>query len=112
MAENNHSSIETEDIAIPYALFADHATSHAAKLTYGRLRLYAGTNGKCSPTHEILAKEIGICTRQLRTVLAELRDAGWIGWQRTRDASVYSVHVERQTRGAASGSDDNEIRLY
>jgi hypothetical protein len=85
-----------EFITIPYEVFADPRLSHAAKLTYGRLKLYAGKDGLCCPKHETLAREVCISDRQLRTVLSELKDAGWIDWSRIRTSCVYTISSDRK----------------
>ena len=36
----------------------DPVVSHAAKLAYGRLLLYAGRDGRCNPAQETLAAEV------------------------------------------------------
>jgi hypothetical protein len=83
-------------IAIPYAVFTDPTLSHAAKLVYGRLKLYAGKDGRCCPKHETLARELCISDRQLRTVLVELHTEGWIEWHRARTSCVYTVSSDRK----------------
>jgi hypothetical protein len=63
---------------------------------YGRLRLYGGADGKAYPRHETLA-EVAIQPRQLRNVLGELQNAGWIDWKRTRtDASTRSFQIGKK----------------
>jgi hypothetical protein len=65
--------------------------SHAAKLLYGRLVLFAGKNGICNPSHRTLAREVCLSPRRVRGVLAELRDFGLIEWTRTKSSSMYTV---------------------
>jgi hypothetical protein len=76
---------------IPLAVMHDHGVSPAAKLTYARLLLYAGRNGLCNPAQETLAGEVCLSSRQLRTVLSELKRRGWISWKRTRTSSWYMI---------------------
>lgn len=83
-------------VAIPYAIFTERDLSHAAKLVYGRLKLYAGSHGRCYPKHETLAREVCISDRQLRSVLVELRNAGLVEWRRGRTSSVYTVFSDRK----------------
>jgi hypothetical protein len=92
----NSDAWQPEFIAIPYKVFRDAELSHAAKLVYGRLRLYGGEVGRAFPKHETLAAEVSIRPRQLRTVLDELRRAGWIEWKRTRTGCLYTVFPDRQ----------------
>lgn len=99
------SGYRPEFIAIPYAVFTDRDLSHAAKLTYGRLKLYAGKDGRCYPKHETLASEVCLRGRQLRTVLSELRAAGWVDWQRSRTSCIYTVFSDRQKTATPSGTD-------
>jgi len=94
---------EPEFVAIPYKVFRDPELSHAAKLVYGRLRLYGGADGKAFPKHETLAAEVSIQPRQLRNVLEELQNAGWIDWKRTRTGCVYTVFPDRQNTAAEIG---------
>ncbi len=90
-------------VQIPYGVFADKDLSHAAKLVYGRLLLYAGKDGLCYPKQETLAAEICIRHRQLRTVLVELRDQGWLTWCRIRTGCAYRVILDRQKTAGSSG---------
>lgn len=69
----------------------DRAVSHAAKLAYARLLLYAGRDGRCNPAQETLAAEVCLSSRQVRTVLSELRLRGWITWKRTRTSCCYDI---------------------
>ena len=85
-----------EFIMVPLTVYADPLIGHAAKLIYGRLRLYAGKDGRAYPKHERLGGEIGLADRQIRYVLMELRAAGWIDWTRTRASCVYTVFSDRQ----------------
>lgn len=82
-------------VAIPYDIFTDPDLSHAAKLVYGRLELYAGHDGRCCPKHETLAHEVCLKERQLRSVLDELRNANLIDWRRTRTSCIYEVFSDR-----------------
>ena len=84
--------LEYDFIQIPRAVLADERLSHAAKIVYGRLRLYSGKDGKCCPRHETLAKEVCMGMRQLREVLPQLREAGWISWTRSRSGCIYVIN--------------------
>ena len=90
-------------VAIPYKVFRDPDLSHAAKLVYGRLRLYGGADGKAYPRHETLAAEVAIQPRQLRNVLGELQNAGWIDWKRTRTGCLYTIFPDRQKTAGEIG---------
>jgi hypothetical protein len=88
-------------IAIPYQVFIDKHLRPTSKLVYGRLRLYAGKDGRCYPKHQTLASELGITDRQIRTVLQELRIRGWIDWIKARTSCLYTVHSDRKKTSAA-----------
>jgi hypothetical protein len=96
VSAGNGKLFEPDFVAIPYAVFVDPNLSHAAKLVLGRLRLYAGKDGRAFPKHETLASEVCLRDRQLRTVLSELQAAGWIEWRRARTNCVYTVFSDRQ----------------
>lgn len=66
--------------------------SFGAKCLHGRLLLFAGKNGFCNPSHETLAKSIGIKSdRQVRRLLAELKSFGLISWTQTKTSCSYTV---------------------
>jgi hypothetical protein len=83
-------------IPIPLEIVRDPNLSPSAKLVYGRLKLYAGKDGRCFVKHKTLGAEVCLENRQLRTVLAELRAAGWIDWRRGRTNCHYTIHSVRQ----------------
>jgi hypothetical protein len=57
---------------IPEGLARCPWISAGAKLAWGRLARYAGSNGVCHPTVTTLAEEIGVSGRQAQRYLAEL----------------------------------------
>jgi hypothetical protein len=61
------------------------------QLLYARLCLYAGSDGRCHPKHETLAKEIGIRRRQVLALLQQLRRFRLIEWTRGRYFNGYRV---------------------
>lgn len=65
--------------------------SPTAKLTYGRLVLYAGKNGRCNPSHDTLAGQIRVSASRIRAVLRELRTVGLIDWKQTGSSCSYTV---------------------
>ena len=79
-------------IKVPLVLSRNQNISPSAKLVYGRLVLYKGKDGKCNPSHETLASEVGLKQSRVREVLLELRDYGLIDWKRTRTSSNYIVN--------------------
>jgi hypothetical protein len=78
-------------IAVQYAVFTDPVLSHAAKLLFSRLEFYAGKDGKAYPKHNTLGSEMGLSTRQVRTVLTELKDQNRIDWKRTRTSCIFEI---------------------
>jgi DNA-binding transcriptional MocR family regulator len=61
-------------IFIPEALVRWDAICPGSKLCYGRLCRYAGHNGRCWPSHQQLADELGVSTKQVGRYLAELKE--------------------------------------
>jgi hypothetical protein len=90
---------------IPYAVLRDPNVSHAAMVVYGRLKLYAGTKGEAYPKQETLAKEVRLSDRQLKRVLVELRDTGWISWERTRNGCVYTMNPDKTYMSHLEGAE-------
>jgi hypothetical protein len=78
-------------VRVPLAVLRDRTVSPAAKLTYARLLLYAGRDGRCNPAQGTLAAEVCLGPRQIRTVLSELKARGWITWKRTGGSSSYEI---------------------
>ena len=62
-------------VFIPEGLVRAKGISPGAKLAYGRLVRYAGENGKCYPSVDSLAAEIGVGERQAQKYLANLERA-------------------------------------
>jgi hypothetical protein len=89
-----NGSFQPEFIIIPYAVFTDPNLLPVAKLVYGRLKLYAGKKGEARPKQETLAQEVCLKRRQLQKVLRQLRDAGWISWDRGSKNCTYTVHPD------------------
>jgi len=86
-------------IQIPLPVLESRTLSFQAKVLYGRLRLYAGASGRCNPSHETLAHNIGAgSARQIRRYLSELSDVGLVSWNRTRSSSEYAVHPPESLR--------------
>jgi len=63
---------------LPQWLLERRELSPGAKLVYARLARYAGKRGVAYPRQSVLAAEIGLRERQVRTYLAELRDCGLV----------------------------------
>jgi len=78
-------------VQLPLEVIHDPLVSHAAKITYARLLFFAGDDGRCNPSQETLAQEVILSSRQVRTVLTELRKRGWITSKRTRTSCWYEI---------------------
>ena len=63
---------------IPNTLMQYTGLSSSAKLCWARLAQYAGENGQCYPSQEVLAAEIGIKIAQINRILKELEEKGFI----------------------------------
>lgn len=61
------------------------------KLAIGRLTLYAGKDGRCHPSHETLASELGIDRRNVVALLHSLRKKGRLAWKRTGKSNAYTL---------------------
>lgn len=70
--------------------------SFGAKAILSDLLLYAGTNGKCFPSQEVLAKNSGKSSRQIRNILNELKNTKYILWERGHKgkSNQYSLNEE------------------
>ncbi len=108
---------------IPRWLSRKRGIPAQAKILYCRLRLFAGRNGLCNPSHATLAAEIGCSDRHVRNLLSKLHGAGLVRWRRTRSSSRFVLYepedldnnvqwtlrevafVEAQHRNCNSGQD-------
>lgn len=70
-------------IFIPNALVRYKGLSPSAKLVYGRLSQYAGKDGKCFPSEDVLADEVGLSKRQVYRLISELENERFIVCQAT-----------------------------
>jgi DNA-binding Lrp family transcriptional regulator len=61
--------------------FRDPKLMPSSKAVLGNLIGYAGVNGKCFPSQETLAHDMGLSPRQIRNILKELKDRGYISWE-------------------------------
>jgi len=86
---------EPGDVYNPYQMFKKNllipsslasipvaSLSQGAKLTFGRLRMYAGKNAQAFPKRKTLAKQIGCSTRQVDNYIKELVELGVISTKR------------------------------
>ena len=62
----------------PNVIMKYKGLSASAKLCWSRLAQYAGENGQCYPSQEVLAAEIGIKIAQINRILKELEEKGFI----------------------------------
>ena len=76
-------------IFIPNAIVKCQSISPGAKLLYGRLAQYAGGNGDAYPSHETLAVELGVSSRQIRRYISELVNERFVRVQHTQKSNRY-----------------------
>jgi hypothetical protein len=72
---------------VPNWLMCRPEVSQGAKLCFGRLAQYAGKNGLCYPSQELLAIELGVKVRQARKYLKELENHKLIMIEKTQHKS-------------------------
>jgi GntR family transcriptional regulator len=65
-------------IWVPESLLRCPEISASAKLLYGRLARYAGRDGRCFPSVETLAVELGMTARQVQRLLWQLCNANFL----------------------------------
>jgi hypothetical protein len=65
-------------IWVPEALLGCSDISASAKLLYGRLARFAGEGGRCFPSVERLAAELGMTDRQVQRLIGQLCSAGFL----------------------------------
>lgn len=63
---------------IPNALMEHRGLSQSAKLLWARLAQYAGRDGRCFPSLDKLADDIGLSRSMIRKVVKELKDNKFI----------------------------------
>lgn len=63
---------------IPLSLLKCSGLSSTAKLCFAVLALHAGQDGKCFPSQATLAAELGMSVSQVKRVLKELEEQGFI----------------------------------
>jgi GntR family transcriptional regulator len=88
-------------IWVPDSLLRCPHISASAKLLYGRLTRYAGSDGHCFPSVETLAVELGMTARQVQRLLGQLCDANflrrnyhfWPNGSQTSNAYVFLYHA-------------------
>src|SRR5437868_3682225 len=66
------------NVLIPEAIARSRALTPGAKLVYGRLRRYAGEDGRCFPAVATLAMEVALGKRQVQNHLRALERAGFL----------------------------------
>ena len=75
-------------------LQADDKMSVSAKLVGTRLALFHHEeSGRCNPRQSVIAKAVCMERKTVNRLLAELKEAGWIGSTQTRGASHYTINV-------------------
>jgi DNA-binding Lrp family transcriptional regulator len=63
---------------IPNVILKNKNLTSTAKLVFGRLAQFAGQNGKCFPSQETLAEEIGSSESSIQSAIKNLVDEGYI----------------------------------
>lgn len=69
---NGTENPKPDFIKVPLWILGRTDVSMGAKLTYGRLLLYAGENGECFPRQETIADALGVTRRMVRKYISEL----------------------------------------
>jgi DNA-binding transcriptional ArsR family regulator len=83
---------------IPDKLVRDTSMPAEAFRLYCNLLLWSGKNETCWPGQDLLARQAGLSTRQIREHLKTLEDAGWITVRRRRNnSSIYRPQMRRKT---------------
>jgi hypothetical protein len=67
---------------IPRYVLMDHRLSMGARVTYGVLLSYAWQQDSCFPGQDRMAGDLGVTRRAIINYLMELRDWGYISWER------------------------------
>ena len=67
---------------IPNYVLRDKELSFGARLTYTLLLSYAWQEGSCFPGQERIAQNLGISRQSVSRFLQQLREAGYIDWER------------------------------
>lgn len=67
-----------ENVLIPGAMSRSRELQPGAKLVYGRLRWYAGEDGRCYPALKTLATEVALGKRQVQKHLRTLEKTGFL----------------------------------
>lgn len=81
---------------VPMTLLHDSRILPAAKLLYGRLATFCRRDPRYQPSQETLAAEICVHPRQVRNLLAQLRECGYVDWRRTKQGACRYRILERQ----------------
>ena len=92
MASTPYNRYESAIIPIPI-LKSD--LSKSAKLLYGVLVSFAGTNGKCFPSQQKLAEYLSTTERNIRRLIDELIKDNYIGVKRTRFRTYYFFKIPK-----------------
>jgi hypothetical protein len=88
-------------IWVPESLLKYPDLPPSAKLLYGRLARFAGEDGRCFPSVETLAAELGMTVRQIQRLIGKLCTAGFLrrdlryrpNGSQTANAYVFLYHA-------------------
>jgi len=67
---------------LPRYVLKDKTISFGARLTYAVLLSYAWQEDSCFPGQEKMAGDLGVSRQAVNTYLNELKDRGYISWER------------------------------
>ncbi len=79
--------------AFPYMVLRDVRLSVGARLSYAVLLMYAWQEGSCFPGQDRMALDLGVSPRNLRRLLAELRDYGYVSWKKTTPGGTNTYYL-------------------
>lgn len=79
--------------ATPNDLVMDEKMTHWHIAVYTALARFADGDRTAFPGHTKLSKLLGCSRNKLMSVLEELKDAGWIDWQRRFDENTNTYHT-------------------
>jgi hypothetical protein len=94
----NNKTITTKKLRLVEKAFENESLSLGAKVVFARLLLkhYNNETERCDPSEKTLAADLKISLRQIRRFIKELKDCGWLGYERRFNSSnQYHFNWER-----------------
>lgn len=95
---------------IPNVVLKHASISYGAKVAFGVLLSYAWQEDFCFPAQERLSKDLNCSVRQVRRLLTELKDAGFITWKQQGLNLPNVYHILPQTKWTPSKSSNGKER--